>query len=760
MLSAPIPADEDRRIENLKSFQILDTAGEREFDDLTFLASQICGTPIASVTLIDSDRQWFKSKVGLDGHETPRSSSFCAHAILGKELLIVTDPQQDVRFADNPLVTGDPLIRFYAGAPLISPEGYALGTICVIDRVHRTLSSDQQEALRSLARQAVSLMRLRRTLASLLTSERFANSTVDALTSHIAILDETGTIIAVNRAWKDYSLANPPLPPNFSIGTNYLQVCQSAKGRGSEEASVTGDGIRAVLQGKKPVFELEYPCHSRTRKQWFLLRVSRFSSDGPTRVVVSHDDITVRRLLEQRLRHDALHDALTGLPNRALFSDRVQQCIESAKRKNAGHFAVLFIDLDRFKVVNDSLGHAAGDKLLTAIAHRLNHCLRKTDSVSADFDTNAPAAAGGKNFNGVARLGGDEFTVLLDFLSDPSDVVRVAERLLSAISQPIAFGDKELTTTASIGIVIGDASYQTAKELLRDADSAMYRAKEAGKARYIIFDSTMHRAAVARLELENSLRRAAERGELLLYYQPIVSLVNRKLKGFEALMRWRHEGQLVSPADFIPVAEDTGLILPMGAWAIAQACRQLAHWKSQFVSAGELSISINVSRKQLVDVTLVSHLEQVLRETGLNPQFVTLELTESAFIYDDAATMATLSRIKATGVKLSMDDFGTAYSSLSCLHQFPLDVLKVDRSFVLALNHRPKAAHVVRAVVGLAHALGMQVVAEGVEASDQVAFLQMIDCDLGQGYLFSKPLPAAAAERFIEGQSAPQPIAA
>ena len=443
----------------------------------------------------------------------------------------------------------------------------------------------------------------------------------------------------------------------------------------------------------------------------------------------------------ERLAHQAHHDALTGLPNRMLFHDRVERCLARAHRAPDSIFAILFLDLDRFKLINDSLGHAAGDKLLTTVAERLRSCLRAADSLSRQnpADPHEPT---------VARMGGDEFTLLLDGLIRPEDAIRVAERILNALSLPLFFDGCEIATTASIGIVVGDGKYASAKELMRDADTAMYRAKSLGRNRFALFDSALHERAVVRLRLETDLRRALERNELVLHYQPIVSLETRELAGFEALLRWMRDGKMVGPADFIPIAEETGLIVPIGRWVLEEACRQLAQWRASHPALPHFSVSVNLSRKQFGDSELTSHLERVLQSTNIDASSIKLEITESVVMDDGDAAKLVLERITQLGVKLSMDDFGTGYSSLSCLHKFPLDELKVDRAFVQDISARRDVAAVVHAVVELAHHLGINVVAEGLETPEQVAFLQGLDCDYGQGYLFAKPLSASAAEAF------------
>jgi diguanylate cyclase (GGDEF)-like protein/PAS domain S-box-containing protein len=573
-------------------------------------------------------------------------------------------------------------------------------------------------------------------------SERFATSTVDALTAHVAILDDTGKILAVNRAWRQFAAANHAKPEAVGVGRNYLDVCDSTHRCGDDDAGSAAEGIRGVITGAQAQFSMEYRCDSPDEKRWFVLRVSRFASDGPVRVVIAHENVSERRLAEERLRHDSLHDTLTGLPNRALLAYRINQCIERAKRSSKYHFALLFLDLDRFKIINDSLGHVAGDKVLMTVSTRLSECVRGVDCVGRDESCT------------IARFGGDEFVILLDDLRDPEDSVRVAERLLAEVARPLIFDGQEIISTASIGIATASggssAAPPTAKDLIRDADMAMYCAKARGKNQCATFDASLHASALTRLRLESDLRRALERRELLLYYQPIVSLATRELVGFEALIRWRHDGKLISPIDFIPIAEDTGLIVPIGQWVLEESCRQLALWRGRHPELPHLYVSVNLSRRQLNDPGLVSQVDRTLRKTGIAPADIRLEITETVMMEDDGAARTILDQLKEIGVLLSMDDFGTGYSSLSCLHRFPIDVLKVDRSFLEDLASQTDAAAVISAVVNLAHQMDITVVAEGLEEPGQVAFLQALNCDSGQGYLFGRPMPAELAEQFIK----------
>ncbi|HEV3468035.1 MAG TPA: EAL domain-containing protein [Pyrinomonadaceae bacterium] len=453
--------------------------------------------------------------------------------------------------------------------------------------------------------------------------------------------------------------------------------------------------------------------------------------DRPAVQVVARD-ISRRKQMEEKLLHDAFHDALTGLPNRALFMDHLKLAVERAKRSEKRYlFAVLFLDLDRFKNINDSLGHTMGDQVLVATAARIEKCLRHLDT--------------------VARFGGDEFAVLLDGVEDANDTIRVAQRLQREMATPINVGGHEVFTTVSIGIALSTTGYERPEEVVRDADTAMYRAKAAGKSRYEIFDTGMHARAVALLRLETDLRRAVEREEFVVHYQPIVSLADTAIQGFEALVRWRHpERGLVAPSEFIPVAEETGLIIPLGRWVLGEACRQMHRLQAASGAARPLSLSVNLSGKQFMQPDLIGQVKQILRETGFDPRRLHLEITESSVIENTETVTQMLLQLRALGVRLSMDDFGTGYSSLSYLHRFPIHTLKIDRSFVSGDGEN----EIVRTIIMLARNMGMDIVAEGVETREQLAYLRELKCEYGQGFLFSRPLDVAAACELLESAGA------
>jgi diguanylate cyclase (GGDEF)-like protein/PAS domain S-box-containing protein len=435
-------------------------------------------------------------------------------------------------------------------------------------------------------------------------------------------------------------------------------------------------------------------------------------------------DISERKEAELELSHAALHDSLTGLPNRALFLDRLGLALRRTERRS-GSVAVLFGDLDRFKIVNDSLGHDAGDRLLVDVAKRIAAALRPADT--------------------VARFGGDEFTILCEDIAGEIEAATIAQRIVDVFREPFVLEDGEVFLAISLGIAIARGDDDRAADLIRDADAAMYRAKERGKGRYEIFDEAMRADAVARLETESALRRALDRNELRLHYQPEIDLATGAIAGYEALVRWEHPVRgLLGPGAFLPLAEETGLIVGIGEWVLREACTDARRWTQP------LTLSVNVSARQLAQHDLVAMVRRALSETGTDPSTVCLEITESAVMESGAATTAQLRALKSLGVRLAIDDFGTGFSSLAHLRRFPVDVLKIDGTFVSGLGDQPQDASIAAAVISLAHALGLTTVAEGVETDEQVTILRRLGCDRGQGHLFAPPLPLAEALRLSQ----------
>ena len=491
--------------------------------------------------------------------------------------------------------------------------------------------------------------------------------------------------------------------------------------------------IKGHLEGRTEHFESEHRMRHRDGSyRWMLSRgIAIREESGPAyRMAGSLTDIHGRKMTEQQLLHDAMHDALTGLPNWALFMDRLGIALAQAKRRGDHMFAVLFLDLDRFKNVNDSLGHTVGDRLLVAIARRLRKLLRPGDT--------------------VARLGGDEFAVLVSAIEGPADATRITDRIHEELGRAFDLEGHEVFTTASIGIALGSDGYDRPEEVLRDADTAMYRAKSLGKNRHSIFDQEMHQQAVELLQLETDLRRAVEREEFCLHYQPIISLASGEIEGFEALVRWRHPVRgLVYPNEFIPVAEETGLIVPIGWCVLREACQKMTEWHRRYPSLQTMSINVNLSGRQFLQPDLDEQIRSILQDAHLDPSRLRLEITESMIMEDADSAVMKLEQLRDTGVQLHLDDFGTGYSSLSHLHRLPTHTIKIDRSFVSRMSESKDHTEIVATIVALARSLGMSAAAEGLETADQLARLRDLSCDYGQGFYISRPLDDQAASDLI-----------
>jgi diguanylate cyclase (GGDEF)-like protein/PAS domain S-box-containing protein len=495
--------------------------------------------------------------------------------------------------------------------------------------------------------------------------------------------------------------------------------------------------LRAALDvhfhGPDDHFEFEHRIMAQDgQERWVLTRgcVVRDAEGRVVRMAGSQTDFTARKLAEQQLLYDAFHDGLTGLPNRALFLDRLGVAIAAGRRNNAHSFAVLFLDIDRFKTINDSLGHAAGDTLLIETARRLERLMRRGDT--------------------VARLGGDEFAILINNIDELSDAIHMAKRAQDALAEPFETEDQQIYVTASIGVALPESSEQTPEGILRDADIAMYRAKAAGRAQYQVFDEDMHRSAVRLLTLETQLRRAVENNEFVLHYQPIISLGIGRIVGFEALVRWRHpERGLVPPASFIAVAEETGLIVPLGWWVLRKACLTGRQWQYRFPADPQLFMSVNVSGKMLTQADASEQVVAILNETGLPANSLRLEVTESMLMEHSDEALAMLAELRTLGIKLSIDDFGTGYSSLSYLQRFRYDSLKIDRSFVARIGQTDDSHTIVETILALASSLGIGVIAEGIETADQVNQLRQMHCPHGQGFWFAHPVDAQAATELL-----------
>lgn len=618
-----IPPDEVHRIASLYATNLLGTGAEEAFDRITRIAARLLKVPMAVVSLVGKDTQWFKSRCGVESQQTPREISFCAHAILIDEPLVVPDAFNDPRFCDNPMVVGGPCIRFYAGVQLHSIDRKKLGTLCIMDCSPRTLSAADLEDLRDLARM------------------------VEQAIYH-------------------------------------RQLATAAQALQQELAQEAG-GRRLPAAGQ------------------------------------------VAYLLN--------HDMLTGLANRPALVRAIQDGLGDWRARGT-HAVVACINIDRFKRLNELLGHRAGDEALVAITRSLQDNLRDGDM--------------------LARAGSDEFMLLLGDAGDDEQARQLLERLLHAVSRQIISGGNEIALTCSIGYARFPENGDDADTLLTNAALAMRHAKTLGGGVVHPFSSDLRLEHGRRLTLESHLRRAAQHGELFLQYQPKIDLHTGGIGGFEALICWQHpEYGLIRPDEFIPIAEETGLIVPIGEWAVRAAVTQLAAWRDEGMPG--IPVAVNLSARQFLQSDVIAFVEEVLREAAVDPRTLELELTESVSMSDPVRSAATMRRLRELGVTLSIDDFGTGYSSFAYLKRLPIDKLKIDRSFITDMTQSAESLAIVHAIVAMAHRLGLVVIAEGVESADQVAALRKVGCDQIQGYYYSKPLRAGDCAAYIRNH---MPVAA
>jgi diguanylate cyclase (GGDEF)-like protein/PAS domain S-box-containing protein len=777
MNKAPIPTNEENRLRVLTEYHVLDTPLEGSFNYLTLLASEICQAPVALLSFVAEDLIHFRANTGLTDETLPREGSFCSWAIIEPDCLMIQDATQDERFCDHPLVTAKLGIRFYASAPLITSDELALGNLVVMDYEARSLSAEQTMLLRALADLTMSQLEWRKRCLQAESS----HSGTEELNLQLALKDKL--LHRIEQRSTELVRANAELKQQLLEAQESLAILSNSEQRYSMAVRSANDGIwdwdlqtnelfldprwkemlgyqddeignhpdywldrihpedrelfqmdlESLLGGQAMHFENEHRLmHKDGEYRWILTRgmVARNAQNFVYRIVGSITDVTDRKQAEKQLLHSAFHDSLTGLPNRILFMDRLKRSLGRSRHRPDYKFAALFLDLDRFKVINDSLGHHIGDQLLIAMARRLEASLRPGDM--------------------VARLGGDEFAVIVDHISTVHDATMAAERLQQDLALPFPLEGREVFASASIGIAISHPSYEQPEDFLRDADTAMYHAKNHGRGGLELFDNDMHARAVSLLQLETDLRRALTRGEFRVHYQPIISLDNRHIIGFESLIRWEHPQQgLISPAKFVQIAEDTGLIIEMDQWMLRESCAQLRTWQEEFPANPPLSVSVNLSGKQFAHPDLNDRIREILAETTVSPESLKLEITESSLIENPEAAANTLRMLKELGIRISLDDFGTGYSSLSYLHRFPIDTIKIDRSFITRLNVS-KNSEIVKAIVTLASNLGMEVIAEGVETDEQIARLTGMNCAYVQGYMFSRPLPANEVRDLLE----------
>jgi diguanylate cyclase (GGDEF)-like protein/PAS domain S-box-containing protein len=611
------------------------------------------------------------------------------------------------------LINGSSFYAFMAMVPIISIIYFTYQSYR--KQLQATVAQAEQ-AERHAEEQKVISQALRK-------SEEHFRSAFDYAAVGMALVGTDGRWLSVNRSLcKLVGYSEQEL-----LGTTFQSITHA------DDLGANLADLYQMLEGKMVTSTREKRyIHKQGHVVWATVSASSvFDEKGkPVHFILQAQDITERKQAEEQLHRAAFYDALTGLPNRALFTEHLGLALSRAKQHPDHLFAVLFLDIDRFKNINDSLGHVVGDQLLTAVAGRLQGCVRPEDTVS--------------------RFGGDEFAVLLNGVKHAAAALAITERILRGVEAPYRLSGFDVFTSTSIGVALSAIGYDSTEDILRDADTAMYRAKEQGKGRFEVFDKVMHARAVSRLKLEGDLRQALERREFEVYYQPIMNLEAGGLSGFEALVRWHHpERGLISPADFIPVAEDTELIIPIGEWVLREACRQVREWQSVYLSDTPLTISVNLSGKQFKQPDLVGQVKQILYQTGLDASCLRLEITESMVMDDAEAATAMLRQLRSLNVQLSIDDFGTGYSSLSYLHRFPVNILKIDRSFVGRMSIDEESMGIVEIIITLASKLKMDVVAEGIETDEQWQKLKALRCHYGQGYLFSRPVTAEAAAALV-----------
>ncbi|TVV71641.1 putative bifunctional diguanylate cyclase/phosphodiesterase [Sphingomonas solaris] len=709
MRSAPHLFNEDARLASLAEYDLLSGTDDVDLDQIVQLAARLFDVPIALVSLVERDTQTFKARVGIDVCGTDRHISFCAHAIAQDDVFVIPDALLDIRFADNPLVTGDPGIRFYAGIPLRSPTGHALGSLCIIDRRPRNgLSVGERTNLHTLARIVVDRMEMRRlSVASAVSQSRFENI---AATSPDGIIcaDQHGRITFWNAGCERLF----GFGAGEALGTS-LDIIVPERMRGGH-----GSGLHRVAAGGTPRLvgtTVELDALGRDGSEFPIeLSLSMWRERGAASFGAIIRDISERRANETRLFNLAHLDSLTDLPNRTVLLSRAAECAEAAEP-----FAILIVDLDGFKNVNDTLGHTAGDLVLRQVARRLLDCVGSTDT--------------------VARLGGDEFAILMPGRSTQDVVGSEADCLIATIRKPFVVDGQLVHVGASIGIAFGSADGVHAEDLLSAADLAMYQAKGEGRNCRRFYGAPLREAAISRRAFEGELRRAIDESEFELFYQPQVCISDGILLGVEALLRWRHpEHGLLTPDRFLSTIETGLLASEVGQWVMETACRDAVEIRRR---VPDLVMGVHLFGAQFRTGDLAEDVGDVLRRTGLPAAGLELEITENIVLRHDDTMLAPLRALRKIGVGVAFDDFGTGFASLSLLKRYPLTRLKVDRSFVRDICDDCVDAAIVNALVYLATSLGVEVIAEGVETKAQSDLLRATGCHVAQGYLYGRPMP-------------------
>ena len=711
---------ESARLEALSKFQIEGTDPEPVVDKIANLAADLFGAPMAFVSLIDRDRQWFKARIGMAAAETPRAVSFCTRTIMSDDVLVVLDTHLDPRFATSPLVTNAPFTRFYAGAPLVTSEGYRLGALCIADtKPRKHFSAARRRALANLAALVIEQMEFRRSELVRSAMMGFANGTVHAM----ILVNAQGIIEFVNRSaselfgYRRDAMVGKPIDiiiPDRLLGAHKAGMARVAAGG---ETRLAGKAVEVVARRQDGS---EFPIE---------LSLSVWRSERGVGMGAVIRDISERRERDQRLLRLANHDTLTGLCNRrrfeSLLADSFLQDIPAT---------VLLLDLDGFKEVNDSLGHAVGDALLQAVAVRL------TAAVDGDVT--------------VARFGGDEFAVLMPGNGDPLKARARAASLLAVFEASFEVGGHIFHVDTSIGFAIGPNHGADADELVASADFALYRAKQAGGRSFRMFEPDMRNAAIAQRSTQDELRRALHKGELVLHYQPQVSLDDGRIFGVEALIRWQHPSRgLLLPGSFLPALETSSVALSIGWWVLDEACRQMAAWRAAGLVG--VRVGVNLFSAQFRSGTLVGQVFDTLDRHHLVPSALELEVTETITLHHHDHSLSAIRELHDSGVGIACDDFGTGYASLSTLQRFPFTTLKIDRSFVRDILTTPEDAAITRAMLSMGNELGLQTIAEGIETPAQAKALRALGCNAGQGFLLGRPMHADAVSALLTARNAP-----
>ncbi|MCW4114337.1 EAL domain-containing protein [Aurantimonas sp. MSK8Z-1] len=714
--------NEAKRLQALDEYAVLGTEPEKEFDDLVAMARRIFAAPIALISLVASDHQYFKARIGLDLCQTSRDGSFCTHAVKRHDVLVVLDAAADERFASSPLVSGEPHIRFYAGAPLTTPDGFIIGSFCIKDTDSRSaFSDDQQQTLQDLARLAMERLEARKIALRGLDSRKQFDSIAAVSADAIICADASYRIISWNRAAEHifgYTAAE-------AIGQSLTIIVPLAL-RASHEAGIArfAAGHAPRLIGKL----VTVPALRRDGTEFPIeLSLSHWTEGGKLRFGAIARDVTDRQEAERRLKREADFDYLTEIANRKVLTEHMR-----AAEQSGTPATLMLIDLDGFKDVNDSLGHAAGDRVLKIVAQRLG--------------------AGIGDAGLLSRLGGDEFAVFIEGAADPISATSLGDLLIAAIEQPVELDERCVYVGASAGVAVAEALLWRADDLLADADLALYAAKSTGRSHVRLFTPELRSVVQTRTSVSSGIREAWERQELEMYYQPQVRLSDREVSGAEALIRWNHPDRgLIAPAAFLPYLEASLLAVPVSEWILRTACEQASIWRSQGHTG--FRVGVNLFTAQFRTRDLPDVVDQALRDFGLPGEALELEITENIILHSDKGIKLDLAKLREMGVGIAFDDYGTGFASLTMLKDYPVTRLKIDRSFISTVDQSARDQTIVNAIAELAKGFELEVIAEGIETEDQ-AVLMKAYCSEGQGYLFGKPQNAENFEQaFITGRS-------